>query len=117
MCGILGTWHFDGEQLDLIKTHRMTTLLQHRGPDDEGYLCVNTKSGRWEARRGNDTVPGLRMPWVEEEVKHPYNMALGFRRLSIIDLSSAGHQPMSNEDGSLWIVFNGEIYNYLEIRK
>ena len=117
MCGILGTWHFDGEQLDLIKTHRMTTLLQHRGPDDEGYLCVNTKSGRWEARRGNDTVPGLRMPWVEEEVKHPYNMALGFRRLSIIDLSSAGHQPMSNEDGSLWIVFNGEIYNYLEIRR
>lgn len=42
-------------------------------------------------------------------------IALGHRRLSIIDLSSAGHQPMSNEDGTLWLVYNGEIYNYQEI--
>jgi asparagine synthase (glutamine-hydrolysing) len=44
------------------------------------------------------------------------NLGLGHRRLSIIDLSPAGHQPMSNEDGSVWIVFNGELYNYLELR-
>ena len=42
------------------------------------------------------------------------NVGLGFRRLSIIDLSS-GHQPLSNEDGSIWIVFNGEIYNYKKL--
>jgi asparagine synthase (glutamine-hydrolysing) len=45
------------------------------------------------------------------------NILLGEKRLSIIDLSSAGHMPMSNEDGSLWIVFNGEIYNFLQLRK
>ena len=44
-------------------------------------------------------------------------VALGHRRLSILDLSAAGHQPMSNADGSLWIVFNGEIYNFLELRE
>lgn len=45
------------------------------------------------------------------------SVGLGHRRLSIIDLSPAGHQPMSNEDGTIWIVFNGEIYNFLELRK
>ncbi|MCX5887253.1 MAG: asparagine synthetase B, partial [Proteobacteria bacterium] len=42
------------------------------------------------------------------------NCGLGHRRLSIIDLTAAGHQPMCNEDGTIWIVFNGEIYNFLE---
>src|SRR5436190_20237158 len=45
------------------------------------------------------------------------HIALGFQRLKIIDLSPAGEQPMSNEDGSLWVVFNGEIYNFRELRE
>lgn len=62
--------------------------ITHRGPDDQGlYLSKDKCSG------------------------------LGFRRLSIIDLSPQGNQPMANEDGTLWIVFNGEIYNYIELRK
>src|SRR4030042_3770643 len=52
----------------------------------------------------------------EERVFVDNNVSLGHRRLSIIDLSPAGHQPMCNEDGTIWIVHNGEIYNYPEIR-
>src|SRR5262245_52698351 len=65
----------------------MVFTQRHRGPDDSGvYVSPNRLAG------------------------------LGHNRLSIIDLSAAGHNPMVSEDGSLWIVFNGEIYNYLELR-
>lgn len=66
---------------------KMTALLEHRGPDDHGL--------QWFPRHG---------------------AGLGHRRLSIIDLSPAGHQPMANDDGGLWITYNGEMYNYQEIR-
>lgn len=66
----------------------MASALTHRGPDDSG-------SCYFQAQR----------------------VALGFRRLSILDPSPAGHQPMSNEDGSVWLVFNGEIYNHRELRR
>ncbi|HWQ82783.1 MAG TPA: asparagine synthase-related protein [Ignavibacteria bacterium] len=65
-----------------------TDLLQHRGPDDRG------------------------VEWFDE-----WNSGFGHRRLSIIDLSSAGHQPMSTEDGRYWITYNGEVYNYKMIRE
>jgi len=67
---------------------KMATTIFHRGPDDFGVEWFGGHSS-----------------------------GLAFRRLSIIDLSAAGHQPMSNDDGTLWIVFNGEIYNYQEIKK
>jgi asparagine synthase (glutamine-hydrolysing) len=65
----------------------MTNVLRHRGPDDAGVLC-----------RPDERV------------------ALGHRRLSIIDLSAAGHQPMANEDGTVWISYNGELYNHGALR-
>jgi asparagine synthase (glutamine-hydrolysing) len=85
VCGICGKFSFDRERKvlpNLLKS--MADMIQHRGPDDEGFF-----------------------------VSGP--VGLGFRRLSIIDLQT-GHQPLSNEDGSVWIVFNGEIYNYQELR-
>jgi asparagine synthase (glutamine-hydrolysing) len=84
MCGIAG---FVGkaisEKLPVLK--KMTDVIAHRGPDDEGFYC-------------------------DEEA------ALGFRRLSIIDVAG-GHQPMCNEDETIWIIFNGEIYNYAVLRE
>jgi asparagine synthase (glutamine-hydrolysing) len=68
----------------------MTAAIRHRGPDDDGFYL----------EEGNDGI----------------GVGLGFRRLSIIDLES-GNQPIANEDGSVQIVFNGEIYNYRELRK
>lgn len=118
MCGISGIWHLDNSRCvspSLIA--QMTFTLRHRGPDDEGYLFVDTVTGHYEERRGRDTVPELQMPDVSQESEERYDLAFGFRRLSIIDLSPAGHQPMGNTDGSLWVVYNGEIYNYLELRE
>src|ERR1700674_4934525 len=88
MCGICGVLCLDGEGTVAESVLREMTAAQlHRGPDDEGYLS--------EAGVG-----------------------LGFRRLAILDLTPAGHQPMTNEDGkdaAVWLIFNGEIYNFQEL--
>jgi asparagine synthase (glutamine-hydrolysing) len=95
MCGIAGIFNY-GNSPALISEpilKAMTAEIAHRGPDDDGiYISPDRKIG------------------------------FGFRRLAIIDLSPAGHQPMSNRlnskhpDGDIWIVFNGEIYNHRELR-
>jgi len=84
MCGIAGI--VSNKLIDLAEIKLITDSMIHRGPDDAGYKICN---------HHNEVF-----------------CALGQRRLSIIDLSDAGHQPMSNEDRSLWITFNGEIYNF-----
>jgi len=87
LCGICGKIYRDTDKkVDEVLVREMSSVLNHRGPDDEGIYIKN-------------------------------NVGLAHKRLSIIDLTPAGHQPMSNEDGSIWIVFNGEIYNYLDLRK
>jgi asparagine synthase (glutamine-hydrolysing) len=112
MCGITGTYSFK-ESINPDSIRRMTDSLRHRGPDDEGFLAANFESGKAYPLTGKESkVPGLRL----EEFNIPVDLFLGHQRLSIIDLSPAGHQPMSNEDGFLWIVHNGETYNFIEIR-
>ena len=105
MCGICGEIDFNkGVAAEPIQ--RMCRLMAHRGPDDEGILFV--KGNQYFEMKDCST-------FLPEE--KGFEVALGHRRLSIIDLSSAGHQPMCNEDGRVWIVFNGEIYNFQEIRE
>ncbi|MEO8287246.1 MAG: asparagine synthase (glutamine-hydrolyzing) [Chloroflexota bacterium] len=119
MCGIFGIWHTGGKMLDLAALRRATTSLSHRGPDDEGYLLVNTRTGRTVLCGGDNTRTELGLPSIAEYtgvIGERFDLALGFRRLAILDLSPAGHQPMCSPDGSLWLIFNGEIYNYIELR-
>ena len=89
MCGIAGgVWDSPGRRVSLPVLNRMTDILRHRGPDGRGtYL------------REYDDGAGC---------------ALGHRRLAIIDLEG-GQQPLANEDETVWVTFNGEIYNYREL--
>jgi asparagine synthase (glutamine-hydrolysing) len=90
MCGITGFWNFtnSSKRDDLLSiVTRMTDIIRHRGPDDDGA-------------------------WVDESK----GVALGFRRLAIVDLSPTGHQPMLSANERYVMIFNGEIYNYTELR-
>ncbi len=78
--------------------------LSRRGPADATTIAAMTRT---LAHRGPD----------DERTRVDGPLALGHRRLSIIDLSEASSEPMANEDGSLWLVFNGEIYNFAELRR
>jgi len=116
MCGIFGLWHGDGTAICVDEVVRITASLSHRGPDDEGYYVGNTTQGQYHACAGADTLPELQLPSIQRFRGDANDLALGFRRLSILDLSAAGHQPMSTPDGRFTVILNGEIYNYLELR-
>lgn len=113
MCGIAGILA-PGKRLDPLWIRDMTEALKHRGPDDEGYLAYNRDSGKSVSLIGAESqIDGPRL----ESHAGPSDVFLGHRRLSIIDLSPNGHQPFGNESRTAWLVFNGEIYNYLSLRE
>ena len=88
VCGIVGIWNLNKDPINTKVLDKFTDSLAHRGPDGRGIF-------------------------VDDEV----NMGLGHRRLSILDLSNAGKQPMEYLNGRYRITYNGEIYNFLELRK
>lgn len=115
MCGIFG-WITPGQPVDRARGAQATNLMRHRGPDDEGYLLCSLARGT-AALAGGDETKGLNLPhWRDGALIPDADAMFGFRRLSIHDLSEAGHQPMGTPDGKLWIVFNGEVYNFPELR-
>ena len=122
MCGIAGLYQREG-RIDLGRLGHMTRLLRHRGPDDEGVVLIEPGSGHAATLGGEDTphecyqsplpyAPGRR----HGKPAGDYSVALAFRRLSIVDLSPAGHQPMCDPSARQWLIFNGEIYNWVELR-
>jgi len=96
MCGICGIIRFDGKPVAPELIQRMCRSFSHRGPDDEGIEIFGPSA----EENGRQVTGGF-----------------GHRRLSVIDLSPAGHQPMASQDRSLLITYNGEIYNYRELRE
>ena len=104
MCGIAGIISLLPNSSLQVNLQDMTSLAAHRGPDDEGLVLFAPEGVVSKITSVNDISHG---PWFA---------GLGHRRLSIIDLSPAGHQPMSDQSGRYWIVYNGEVYNYLEVR-
>ena len=87
MCGIVGIWNRQGLPIDVYELDRFTDSLAHRGPDGRGtYIDKKACFG------------------------------IGHRRLAILDLTNSGHQPMAYGDKRYWITYNGEIYNFIELR-
>ncbi len=107
MCGICGTWDLSGRPVDPELLHDMRQTVAHRGPDDGSAIM-------FDSRGGATTGPyrDVRPPDGDGGV---FDVGFGHRRLSIIDLAS-GDQPMASSDGSAWITYNGEVYNYRELR-
>ncbi len=95
MCGIAGVVHFDGAPIPRGLIERMGGAIRHRGPDDAGAITLPIEEAAGSSRA---------------------RVALGNQRLSIIDVAG-GHQPIANEDGTVWTVLNGEIYNFVELRE
>ena len=88
MCGVCGCFSFDQlSEQDIAVTRQMMSLIERRGPDDRGF-------------------------WTDR--KH---CSFGFRRLAILDLSPCGHQPMLTSDGRYVLIYNGEVYNFRELRE
>ncbi len=116
MCGILCIWRRDQRPVDLQALRAGTETMRHRGPNDEGYTLINSRSLAWVACGGGKTDPRLRLPDLSQYDELTCDFALGQTRLSILDLSPAGHQPMATPEGHLHVTYNGEIYNYREIR-
>lgn len=111
MCGIFGVWERRGAPIRATDLARATRALAHRGPDDEGfYLWDRASGGRLFGGPQADSVGSLEAGADRAE------LGFGFRRLSILDLSPAGHQPMRTPDGRFTLVFNGEVYNHAELR-
>jgi asparagine synthase (glutamine-hydrolysing) len=103
MCAIAAVFDFAGRPIDPLGLRRMADVQQHRGPDGEGAVLFATRAGEaawWE----RDAPP-----------RAAADAGLAHRRLAIIELSALGRQPMEDAEGGLWITYNGEIYNYVEL--
>jgi asparagine synthase (glutamine-hydrolysing) len=118
MCGIAGAIAIDQRKRPVLSSVvDMTRAIAHRGPDDEGFIIEHGEFARLFS--GRDSSPELRaiLPDASSDPGTPTRWAFGHRRFSIIDTTARAHQPMVNAKARTALCFNGELYNYLEIRR
>jgi len=101
MCGIAAILKGRNANCDSLVFTKMADQVSHRGPDDKGEVFLSRPGSSW---------------CVIDAASSDWEIALGHRRLSILDLTSAGHQPMRYGEG-IWTVYNGEVYNFIELRE
>ncbi len=129
MCGITGILSLNNKPINPLKIKNMCDIVSHRGPDDAGYgifsispninkknYCLDLTDN--EFKHKNINLTPIESDYAKNKInQNQWHLALGHRRLSIIDLSSNAHQPMSDRNKKIWLIHNGEIYNFKEIKK
>lgn len=129
MCGIVGALSLNNSSINVDYAKPMADKIAHRGPDDAGYLYFHTGvrhkknisfyQNITDSKFKNleSTLPSIESTAMQRELHyHDYDLYMGHRRLSILDTTYAGHQPMSDLSKNIWISYNGEIYNFKELR-
>ncbi len=122
MCGIVGVISKKQSKIseNILNANNQ---MKRRGPDDEGFVLFSANTvdicygEDTDLKNFKDKQTYYPTKDIKSTVDNRYSVAFGHRRLSIVDLSSHGHQPMCDNDGNYWITFNGEVYNYKEIRE
>ncbi|MBE1426395.1 asparagine synthase (glutamine-hydrolyzing) [Desulfomicrobium macestii] len=129
MCGIAAIISRTGRPVNPMALKAMNDSLAHRGPDDSGYAFLNSspagngKGGSYAVftdpafrHRNQHIAPFGGDLFASQFGRMGYTVGMAHRRLSIIDLAPTGHQPMPTMNNRFWIVYNGEIYNHIELR-
>ena len=120
MCGIAGIINLNNKSVIPSMLYSMSKAIAHRGPDDEGYALISSHDCKKIQFCGpaSNKIARAQFQNIKDSKPHSaFNIGLAHRRFSIIDLSEAGHQPFSSIDNRWALIYNGEIYNYKEIRK